>query len=271
MPTTASNPRFHLLSARLGAVPALRRGFSLPELLVTLGVVGLLLAILAPALGAARLRARELQCASRTRQLGGLVAMYAGEHDDLFPSALGDGPDVRDNRELWHDYIVQVFTTFAREPWQSWAGLHKWSEVLYCSENQDWPDYPLGNSDPDFILSLSVYAEHRMFDPRAPESFWRGRLGAKVQRHSAAVFPDRKVAVIEHRVWHGWSGASCPGCPIAGLEYVNSERPGFLWFVDGHVEQVHGTDALHYVDRKPIWPRMPFGSTAMGIAGRDIP
>jgi hypothetical protein len=125
--------------------------------------------------------------------------------------------------------------------------------------------------DPDYVLSASVFAEVGYLDPALPDELWRARLGAKVQRIGAATFPASKVGILEDDVWHGWSGALCEGCPLDGLEYYGSDRPGSLWFMDGHVEQRFATDALPYVYRYPIWPYMPYGTTAWGIAGRDIP
>ena len=45
-------------------------GFSLVELLVVIGIVGLLLALLFPALSAARARAESLQCHANLRMVG---------------------------------------------------------------------------------------------------------------------------------------------------------------------------------------------------------
>ncbi len=249
--------------------PCLGEGFSLPELLVTIGVMAILFSLLLPALGKARLAATELSCLTRIRELGNLVILYAGEHDDRFPSALGDGPDITGNPSRWLEYTYQVHSTFPREPWLNWADIDHNAELLYCPSNQDWP-YPTGISSPDFMLSASVFAETRHFDPDLPEEYWRSRLGAKVQRHSAAVFPDRKVGILEVFVWHGWPGTSCQGCPVQDLGYHSSPRPGSLWFLDGHADQIHARDALPYVRRYPIWPARPFGTTEWGIAGRDI-
>ncbi len=64
---------------------ARRRGFTLIELLVAISIIALLVAILLPALSAARGTARAIQCASEMRQVGQAWHQFATEHDDRGP------------------------------------------------------------------------------------------------------------------------------------------------------------------------------------------
>jgi prepilin-type N-terminal cleavage/methylation domain-containing protein len=60
-------------------------GFTLVELLTVIGVVGILLALIVPAVSATRERSRTLVCQSRLQQWGEAFGMYAGEWDSLWP------------------------------------------------------------------------------------------------------------------------------------------------------------------------------------------
>lgn len=101
-----------------GSGLARRRGLTLVELLVVLAVIALLLAILIPAIGVARARARRARCASQLHQIGLALRIYfdsqAIDHP-VFPYAHAmpsAWPDHRSIRDALAPFLERDATVF---------------------------------------------------------------------------------------------------------------------------------------------------------------
>ncbi len=75
-----------------------RRGFTLVEMIITIGIIGLLLGLTFPALRTFQRQAQNVQCLSNLRQLGTIVQTYMNQTGglppmvDFIPAATDNGP-----------------------------------------------------------------------------------------------------------------------------------------------------------------------------------
>ena len=135
------------------------RGFTLIELLVVISIIALLIAILLPALAAARNTTRAMQCGNNLRQIGLAWHTFAGDHDGrgpgraLLPSGSFRGlhyHDVLNHHHFGSSWEPVFMTRGALGPIQRFA-RHVGSPearpepgMLVCPEVGRWvgPGYP---------------------------------------------------------------------------------------------------------------------------------
>jgi prepilin-type processing-associated H-X9-DG protein/prepilin-type N-terminal cleavage/methylation domain-containing protein len=151
-----------------------RSGLSLVELLVVIGVVGILAALLLAAVSQAKARALRIQCGNNVRQLGLALQEYQTEHD-FYPAFL-DPSDHSENRywksALGNELGIHTNSTYfpkgiwhcpaANRPSNSIWNLHK--EIGY--NDYGYNAYGLGSTAFTNSLGLSTYFFHNLPTPR---------------------------------------------------------------------------------------------------------
>ncbi len=93
--------------------------FTLIELLTVIAVIGVLAAILIPAVGKVRERAHQTQCVSNLRQLAVAATMYASDHKGDYPAGK-----------------VEQLLDYAQRRGQGWFRGQQGSERFYRSQQQ---------------------------------------------------------------------------------------------------------------------------------------
>ena len=111
-----------------------RRGFTLIELLVVVAIIAILAALLLPALGAARERARDLTCKSNLRQYSIAVNEYTDDNEGYYPIMY------KDSILTSTGWVVNTWR-YRLEPY--FPGIHKWR----CPSDQK-PPLPYSNYAP---------------------------------------------------------------------------------------------------------------------------
>src|SRR5438094_1846589 len=87
----------------------MRRGFTLVELLVVIAIIGILVALLLPAVQSAREAARRVQCLNNVTQLGLSLHNYEFHHEMLPPGVTNpDGPIRNESQGIHVSWIVKV-------------------------------------------------------------------------------------------------------------------------------------------------------------------
>jgi prepilin-type N-terminal cleavage/methylation domain-containing protein/prepilin-type processing-associated H-X9-DG protein len=90
------------------------RGFTLVELLVVIAIIGILVALLLPAIQAAREAARRTQCLNHLKQWSTAMHLYHGAKGRLPIGSRGPGDAVRDTpRQTWVMHLWPYIEEFA--------------------------------------------------------------------------------------------------------------------------------------------------------------
>lgn len=232
----------------------MKKGFTLVELLVVIGIIIVLAAILLPVLARARAGARRATCASNLRQIGLGFAMYISDHDEVFPNT-GDHMLWMGRRWRWplQPYLGYSAQRDPVDPANPNLSANAGPHVLVCPSDTT---APLAWDSTSYGYSAAFYHTPAQVNAMRTTDLYGAPTVPCVSQSLATVQdPSRKALVAEWlsnhtepaATWWDWRGAR---------NYL---------FVDGHVKYLPARLIRSAVNGYP-----DINLTRDGIAGHDI-
>ncbi len=237
-----------------------RGGFSLIELLAVVSVIAVLIALILPALGAARYGARLARRLSDVRQLAAAVLQYSDEGDGVLPSVMTWGdPSAFDDRivdagffsgyllaQAWNYVMPLRAAGYDIAELEYWDGPSESAEAL-------WRDHGYARSSA--LLSNAFAATPRLWraeNPALGDEQYRG-----MPLHSVR-YPSDKGLLLETSYQRAKPNVSTDATPL-----VTTDGAGRLWIREPAVYDA----TWHRPYGGVPWPVV---TTPDGVEGRDV-
>ena len=171
------------------------RGFTLVELLVVIAIIGILIALLLPAVQAAREAARRSQCSNNLKQFGLALHNYHDTHK-AFPAGAGPGT-------MHHDGTGP----FSWEAWGGIAGMLPFMEQSALYDGIDFTyycDLTSGNNNRSFTR-VALTGFQCPSDPMTMVYTTRGPISYNLSHGPAvdwSVGRRAEAGLFEHTAWY---------------------------------------------------------------------
>lgn len=221
--------------SRPGLFRSLAHGFTLVELLVVIGIVAILIAILLPSLQKAKAQANATVCMSNLRQVGLLMALYAGDNRGW---SAGYSYDASRAIPIQHWSSILVLNGYVTFPAPGRAN------VFLCPSNtpQSWTAGDVASAEATYEAELCYGI------PYSRNGGWEYRFarGGNVKDTGGADYgpPATFLHMGDSRflnptitTWNGWQSWSLVGFYPGSrtLYHLRHNKRGNYLFGDGHV------------------------------------
>jgi prepilin-type N-terminal cleavage/methylation domain-containing protein len=208
-------------------------GFTLVELLVVIAIIGILAALLLPALQRSKLSAQRAICANNLKQVGVAVKLYADEHDGSLPGA------TKPPAGYWKTNGIDIWTIY-KSLVKNYAGLSGPStpddHVFACPADRFYNTGIPGSftNAPMHEQTRSDFSSYDFNTGNLRTNFGSGHIfsGIAGLKESSIVEPARTILVGEMPAWIPFSWHK----PQSALQFNGAMAQ--LDFVDGHVDYI---------------------------------
>ena len=203
-----------------------RQGFTLVELLVAIGIIGILIGLLLPAVQSAREAARRTQCVNNLKQIGLAMHLRHDSKNSLPPGSLwyGDGTQADRNGSecTWVTHLLEYLEEVNLEKKLDWTR----------GFGMAWAGFPAHPNNFVIGMNLSVFTCPSGGSHNAYQGWAKGSYAA-----NNGIGPMTEVYGVE-----------LPTSRKKGVFYLNS-KVRFRDFVDGTSHTVLASEVLSVEDR----------------------
>jgi prepilin-type N-terminal cleavage/methylation domain-containing protein/prepilin-type processing-associated H-X9-DG protein len=232
----------------------MRTAFTLVELLVVLAIIGILVALLLPAVQSARAAARKAHCANNVRQIGLGILQFVETHQGRFPLVLHDEHLREDESWIW---TLAPFTESVDEiricpddPLSD-ERLHERLSSYLMNGYLGIPDLP--GSVLNFNKLAATSKTVMMFEAASHEHSEEGTEEAEGGDHAD---DDHDHEGVDHTHSHEWFDPwpATNEHKLAALQKVHEQLAverhsgsSHFLYADGHVDMISGGQVREWV------------------------